>query len=116
MPHRYSEQKIRSGLYAIQNYLRVESLNHINLEKLVKTALKSPDLTEAFHSILYRLSLLLTAKTKGLNNELVRIRHVGKLRLNQPLYLPTPRELQGAGYKTEEINHRITASGYIRRK
>ena len=116
MPHRYSEQKIRSGLYAIQNYLRVENLNHINLEKLVKTALKSPDLTEAFHSILYRLSQLLTANTIGLNNELVRIRHVGRLRLDQALYLPTPKGLKGAGYKTEEINHRITASGYICRK
>jgi len=116
MPHRYSERKISSGLYALQQYLRVENLNHINLEKLAKFALKSPDLTEAFHSILYRLSQLLTANVTGLNNELVRIRHIGKLRLNQALYLPTPRELKGAGYKTEEINHRITAGGYIRRK
>jgi hypothetical protein len=116
MPHRYSERKISSGLYALQQYLRVEKLNQINLEHLVKTAVKSPDLTEAFHSILYRLSQLLTANAAGLNNELVRIRHIGKLRLNQPLYLPTPKELKCAGYKTKEINHRITTSGYIRRK
>lgn len=91
-------------------------MNHINLEKLVKIALKSPDLTEAFHSILYRLSQSLTANVTGINNDRIRIRYIGKLRLNQPLYLPTPKELKGAGYKTEEINHRITGSGYIRRK
>lgn len=116
MPHYYKETKIRSAWNALQKYLYVQKLTHFNLEKLIKFAKNSADLTEAFHKILYRLSLQLTADVKGTFNELICIRQIGKLRLNQAVYLPTPKALIGAGYNTHETNHRITGNGYIRRK
>lgn len=116
MSHVYKETKIRSAWNAIQQYLHVQNYGSIRLYQLMKFTEKSADLTEAFHTILYRLSLQLTADAKGSVNELICIRQIGKLRLNQAVYLPTPEALIGAGYNTLEINHRITGNGYIRRK
>ncbi|REL34694.1 hypothetical protein [Thalassotalea euphylliae] len=116
MQFQYKENKVRSACNAILRYLHVHSYTRIQLEQLLKTTENHADLTQAFHTILYRLSQQLTADAKGTFNELTCIRQIGKLQLNQAVYLPTPEALIGAGYNTQEINHRITGNGYIRRK
>ena len=116
MQFQYKENKVRSACNAILRYLNVHGYVRIQLHQLLKTTENHADLTQAFHTILYRLSQQLTADAKGTFNELICIRQIGKLRLNQAVYLPTPKALIGAGYNTQEINHRITGKGYIRRK
>ena len=115
MPFHYREKRLSSALNALQNYISVQEFTQCNLENIVKSVTRTRDLTEAFHSIIYRLSKMLTAEVTGITNQFVRIRKIGKLRLNQPLFLPTPKELKWGGYNTEEINHRITGNGDIRR-
>lgn len=115
MPFHYKEPKIRSGLTAVQAYLIVQQLTHINLEKIIKEMVKAKDLTEAVHQMLYRLSSLLLAELKDINNEIIKVRQVGKLRLNQAIFLPTPKEFKHVYYSTAEVNHRITGNGVIRR-
>jgi hypothetical protein len=115
MPFHYREKRLSSALNALQKYITVQKLTQCNLENMVKSATGARDLTEAFNSIIFRLSKMLTAEVTGITNQYVRIRQIGKLRLNHPLFLPTPKELKWGGYNTKEINHRITGNGVIRR-
>lgn len=114
MPFKYSERKLRSGLHALQQYTRKHQPQVGNLKRLAKEQ-SSFDVTEAFHYLLYKLALVLRPATAGLPNELVKVTKLGRLYLNQPVYLPTPYGLKWVSYNTEEVNHRITSEGQIYR-
>lgn len=116
MYHQYKEMKVISALNALQKYLDVQNLACFNLKETIRFIRNPSDLTETFHTILYRVSQQLTSDVTGTFNEVIRVRQIGKLRLNQAVYLPSPPALISAGYNTRKINHRITGNGQVRIK
>lgn len=115
MPFYYSKTKMRSALNAIQRYIVVQDITRVSFEKTMNEVVATKDLTHAVHQVLYRISSQLTMNLSEENNERIKVRQIGKLRLNQAIYLPTPNELKHAYYSTAEVNHRITGNGVIRR-
>lgn len=115
MPYHYNKRKMRSAYHALQSYINIQETTDISLGEVMKFVANPKDRTEVFHNVLYRISQQLTVNAKETFNELVCIRKIGKLYLNQPVYMPTPRELVWVGYNTKDTNHRIMANGLIRK-